>query len=192
MSARPLWSRTTKPTLPHKVPETTAGESKCCRRCRLRIACLGRSIIAGHPYLAPAHSPVSGPMFCAPHFGKHGSGRSDIRADAYVPTVRTGEVRNRPTSDRIGLFNGQSCLGKRDRFAAAGTIDHEVSFWLNDCHHGRQHSIILTKIRNKILVPHRGFQRLRQLARPIRTGQWYAPHTRGLVVNSVASTPFAA
>ena len=128
----------------------------------------------------------------APHFGKHGSGRSDIRADAYVPTVRTGEVRNRPTSDRIRLFNGQSCLGKRDRFAAAGTIDHEVSFWLNDCHHGRQHSIILTKIRNKILVPHRGFQRLRQLARPIRTGQWYAPHTRGLVVNSVASTPFAA
>jgi len=38
-----------------------------------------------------------------------------------VATVRTGEVGDRPTSNRIGLFNGRSCRGKRNRFAAAGT-----------------------------------------------------------------------
>jgi hypothetical protein len=38
-------------------------ESKCCRRCRLRIAWLGQRIIAEHPYLASAPHPCRGQSF---------------------------------------------------------------------------------------------------------------------------------
>jgi hypothetical protein len=41
---------------PHNAPETTAEESKCRRRYRLRIACSRRPIIVGHPYTWPQPS----------------------------------------------------------------------------------------------------------------------------------------
>jgi hypothetical protein len=44
----------------------------------------------------------------------------------HVAAVRTGEVRDRAASDRIGRFSGRTCFGKRDRLAATGAIHHEV------------------------------------------------------------------
>ena len=60
-----------------------------------------------------------------------------------MATVRTGEVRNRPTSDRIRPFNGRVCFGKGDRFVAAGTVDHKVpSSGLIDFRHGARFSAV--------------------------------------------------
>lgn len=51
-----------------------------------------------------------------------------LHVGSHMSAMRTGEVRDRAASDRIGRFGGRTCFGKRNGFAATGAIDNEVPF----------------------------------------------------------------